>query len=82
MGAAFQIADDVLDATGTTAGIGKTAGKDAAAGKATPVALLGLDAARTRADQLSTRAIAHLTSFGAAGDKLRDLARYVVERGH
>ena len=82
LGAAFQIADDVLDATGTTAGIGKTAGKDAAAGKATPVALLGLDGARARADALSARAIAHLAPLGPAADRLRDLARYVVDREH
>ena len=82
LGAAFQIADDVLDATGTTAGIGKTAGKDAAAGKATPVALLGIDGARARAAMLSARAVSHLAGFGSAADTLRALAAYVVAREH
>ncbi len=82
LGAAFQIADDVLDATGTTAGIGKTAGKDAAAGKATPVALLGVEGARARAAMLSARAVSHLAGFGSAADGLRALAAYVVDRGH
>ena len=82
LGAAFQIADDVLDATGTTVGIGKTAGKDAAAGKATPVALLGLKQARARAASLSARAVSHLAEFGAPADMLRALAAYVVDRSH
>ena len=82
LGAAFQIADDVLDATGTTAGIGKTAGKDEAAGKATPVSLLGVDGARTRAAELSARAMSHLAGFGAKADPLRALAAYVVAREH
>ena len=82
LGAAFQIADDVLDVTGTTAGIGKTAGKDEAAGKATPVSLLGLDGARARAAALSARAVSHLAGFGAGADPLRALAAYVVAREH
>ena len=82
LGAAFQIADDVLDATGTTAGIGKTAGKDAASGKATPVALLGVRGARERAASLSASAAAHLSGFGPAADGLRALAAYVVARKH
>ena len=82
LGAAFQIADDVLDAAGTTDGIGKTAGKDQAAGKATLVALLGIDRARAHADDLADRAVAHLDSFGPAADRLRALARYVVSRQH
>lgn len=82
LGAAFQIADDVLDATGTTAGIGKTAGKDEAAGKATPVSLLGVDGARVRAGELSARAVSHLAGFGAGADTLRALAAYVVAREH
>ena len=82
LGAAFQIADDVLDAAGDTAAIGKTAGKDAAAGKATLVALLGLDRAATEARMLSEQAAAHLEPFGQAAQRLRDLAGYVVARGH
>lgn len=82
LGAAFQIADDVLDAVGTTEGIGKTAGKDEAAGKATLVALLGVDRARVQAEMLSTQAIAHLDAFGPEADRLRALAGFVVQRQH
>ncbi len=82
LGAAFQIADDVLDASGTTDGIGKTAGKDAAAGKATLVSLLGLDRARTQAETLARQASEHLASFDHRAENLRSLAAYVVERGH
>lgn len=82
LGAAFQIADDVLDAAGDTAVIGKTAGKDAAAGKATLVALLGLERASDQARLLSEQAASHLHSFGPAARSLRDLAAYVVARGH
>ena len=82
LGAAFQIADDVLDAAGDTATIGKTAGKDAAAGKATLVGLLGLERAAAQARQLSERAAAHLDTFGPAAQNLRDLASYVVARVH
>ena len=82
LGAAFQIADDVLDAAGDTATIGKTAGKDAAAGKATLVALLGLQRASDQARALSEQAAAHLDSFGRPAQRLRDLASYVVGRAH
>ena len=82
LGAAFQIADDVLDAAGDTTAIGKTAGKDAAAGKATLVALLGLKQATAEARALSDEAAAHLDMFGAPAWRLRDLASYVVSRGY
>ena len=82
LGAAFQIADDVLDAVGTTEGIGKTAGKDEAAGKATLVALLGVERARAQAEMLAAQAAAHLDGFGAGAERLRGLAAFVVERGH
>jgi len=80
LGAAFQIADDVLDAVGTTESIGKTAGKDEAAGKATLVALLGVDRARAQAEALAAQAAGHLAAFGERGDRLRALAAYVVAR--
>ena len=81
LGAAFQIADDLLDAAGDTAAIGKTAGKDAAAGKATLVSLLGPEQAAEQAHALSQQATAHLNGFGARARHLRELARYVVSRG-
>jgi farnesyl diphosphate synthase len=80
LGAAFQIADDLLDATGTTAETGKTAGKDAAAGKATLVAVLGPERARAQAEMLARQAAAHLDSFAERGVLLRELAAYVVSR--
>ena len=82
LGAAFQIADDVLDAVGTTEGIGKTAGKDEAAGKATLVALLGVERARMHAEMLAEQAAAHLDHFGTEADRLRALAAFVVSRPH
>ncbi|NHN89166.1 polyprenyl synthetase family protein [Acetobacter conturbans] len=80
IGAAFQIADDVLDATATEEELGKTAGKDLAAEKSTYVALLGIDGARREAEKLADRACHVLDIFGEKADRLRDLARYVVER--
>jgi len=80
VGAAFQIADDLLDAVGTTEDTGKTAGKDAAAGKATMVAIFGPERAREHARLLSTQAAHHLESFGTKADLLRHLAAYVVSR--
>jgi farnesyl diphosphate synthase len=80
LGAAFQIADDLLDATGTTEEAGKTAGKDAAAGKATLVAVLGVERARAQAEMLAAQAARHLDSFGDRADLLRELAAFVVAR--
>jgi farnesyl diphosphate synthase len=80
LGAAFQIADDLLDAVGTTEDTGKTAGKDAAAGKATLVAIFGPEHAREHARLLSAQAAHHLESFGTKADPLRQLAAYVVSR--
>ena len=82
LGLAFQIADDVLDVTATTEALGKTAGKDVAAGKLTFVALYGLDAARRRARAEADSAIDALAGFAHEGDWLRDLAKFVVERTH
>ncbi len=80
LGAAFQVADDVLDATASAAELGKTAGKDAGAAKSTYVALLGVVGAREAAESLAARAVDHLDSFGGNAARLRALARYVVER--
>jgi farnesyl diphosphate synthase len=80
LGAAFQIADDLLDALGTTEDMGKTAGKDVAAGKATLVSILGPERARAQAEQLATQAAEHLSIFDERAEQLRRLAAYVVER--
>ncbi len=80
LGAAFQIADDLLDVLGTTQETGKTAGKDAAAGKATLIAVLGAERARDQAEALAAQAAAQLDSFGPKADLLRELAAYVVAR--
>jgi len=80
LGAAFQIADDLLDIEASTEETGKTSGKDAAAGKATMVAILGPDRARAQADLLARQAAHHLDSFGARGGNLRALASFVVQR--
>jgi farnesyl diphosphate synthase len=82
LGAAFQIADDLLDAEGDTAALGKRAGKDAERGKATLVGLLGLEAARARLDGLVKQAVAALdeTGLGAPTGVLAEAARFVAAR--
>lgn len=80
IGLAFQIADDVLDVTASTAALGKTAGRDAELEKATYPALLGLDGARTRAREEADRGIAALRAAGVESPALEALARYAVER--
>ncbi len=80
LGVAFQIADDLLDVTGSEADVGKTVGHDADAGKATFVSHLGVDGARREADRFADGAISALHDFGAAADSLRAIARFTVER--
>jgi len=80
LGEAFQIADDLLDATGSEAEMGKRVGKDAGAGKATFLDVLGLDGARVRAAALADEAAEHLAPFGDSAARLAEAARFVVER--
>jgi farnesyl diphosphate synthase len=80
LGLAFQIADDILDAEGDEAVAGKRLRKDGAAGKETFLTLLGLDRARAQARMLVDQAVAHLHTYGAEADLLRDIARYTLER--
>ena len=79
-GLAFQIIDDVLDITQTSEQLGKTAGKDTAAEKATYPALFGIDESLKKADSLIRSAFLELAVFGARAETLKDLARYLVER--
>ena len=80
LGLAFQIADDLLDAEGDEALVGKALRKDGEAGKETFLSLLGVDRARGQCRMLVDQAVQHLHAYGAEADVLRDVARYVVER--
>ncbi len=80
IGLAFQITDDLLDVEGTRTETGKGVKKDAAAGKATMVSVLGLERARDHAQTLAKQAIEHLGAFDHRAESLRALAQYVVSR--
>ncbi|MBR7778419.1 polyprenyl synthetase family protein [Undibacterium rugosum] len=80
IGLAFQVVDDILDATADSATLGKTAGKDAADNKPTYVSLLGLDASRQLAGQLCRDAHEALLPFGEKAHYLHDLADLIVQR--
>jgi farnesyl diphosphate synthase len=79
-GQAFQLADDLLDAEGDASSMGKAVAKDASRGKATLVALLGVDAARVRLDALVADAEAALAPFGERAANLKEAARFVASR--
>jgi geranylgeranyl diphosphate synthase, type II len=80
IGLAFQIVDDILDVTQTSEQLGKTAGKDTAAEKATYPALFGVEQSGRKADELVSKAFAELDSFGVRAETLKELARFLVER--
>ena len=80
LGLAFQIIDDLLDAEGTEEETGKPVQRDAEAGKATFVTILGADRARNQAKLLSEQAIQHLSVFNGRAKHLEDVARFVVDR--
>jgi geranylgeranyl pyrophosphate synthase len=80
VGLAFQVTDDVLDVTGDSQSLGKTAGKDARASKSTYVSTLGLDGAQKEAERLLAEALEALQGFGEKADPLRELAQRMVRR--
>ena len=80
LGLAFQISDDLLDATGDATTVGKAVGKDAVAGKATLVSLMGLDAARAKLADVERAAVATLEPYGAEADVLRLAAQFMARR--
>lgn len=81
VGLLFQIADDILDATGTSESLGKSAGKDADQHKATYVSILGLERARELAKEMCDLAVDACADMGERGEHLRHLAQYILERG-
>lgn len=80
VGLLFQVVDDILDCTASTATLGKTAGKDAASDKPTYVSLLGLERAREFAADLRAQALAALAVFGARGQRLIELTDFITHR--
>jgi geranylgeranyl diphosphate synthase type II len=82
LGLAFQIVDDILDVEGASAALGKTAGKDAAAGKPTYPSIYGVEASRRMADECLERAAATLKKASLANSWLVEIGRWMVERRH
>lgn len=82
IGLAFQIADDLLDVTGSHEKLGKETGRDDELGKLTYPSLIGIESSRRKADALVHTACEALNVFGGRADILRQLARFIVERDH
>ena len=82
IGLSFQVKDDILDEESDTATLGKTQGKDQNNDKPTYPALLGLDGAKKKAQDLHEQAVASLAGFGTEADLLRDLSLYIIQRDH
>jgi geranylgeranyl pyrophosphate synthase len=80
LGLCFQVSDDILDVSGTSEELGKTAGKDAQQGKMTYPKLLGMEGAKKRAKELTSEAVAALEGFGEEASILRELAETLKER--
>ena len=80
IGLAFQVVDDILDEEGDSSTLGKTAGKDKAAGKPTYTSILGMPEAKRLAEELLADAREALASFDGRADRLRDLAEFIVHR--
>lgn len=80
LGLAFQVIDDILDVTQTSEKLGKSAGKDVAAQKATYPAVIGLEKSRAEASRLTSRADAALANFGPTADRLRQIAKHLLAR--
>jgi geranylgeranyl diphosphate synthase type II len=80
LGLAFQVIDDILDVTQTSEKLGKSAGKDVAAHKATYPAVIGLDASRAEAKRLTASAQRALSVFGKKAEPLREIANFLLER--
>ena len=79
---AFQIADDLLDVTGDQTQLGKTPGRDVDLGKLTYPSLLGIEPSRAKAQQLVQDACDAVDAFGERSVRLKELARFIVERDH
>jgi geranylgeranyl pyrophosphate synthase len=82
IGLAFQVQDDILDIESDTATLGKTQGADIALNKPTYPALMGIDGAKEKAQQLHNQAIVALANFGENAQPLRDLSAYIISRSH